>query len=310
MSDEIVRRLRNRSKESLMYLKESMPVKGIKEADEDEEIKGEEELDTPTEAPEEDIPDTEEEVPAEDSEGDEESEEEEPKAEEEEREEYANPLDNMYAVKYTIGQEVALTYSNGSNSKVHGTIDGYDTEGFYRIKWYNGKTTNGLTDIALADLVEKVKENKCVCGCKDLVVEGKYLVCDRCGRKIRESADPLTKADKDRPSEKKLIRSEAHPISTTIQDSIRNAFKMKKVNEEVESPFFDILIKELDGNFWTRMSELKSDIEELGYEVDELNAEYVLVYGEDEDGEGHTLKIPMGGTSRTMTLDFDRAVQL
>ena len=62
----------------------------------------------------------------------------------------------------------------------------------------------------------------------------------------------------------------------------------------------------LDREFWTRLPELKEDIEDLGYIVEDINAEYVVVASSDDDIE-YSLYIPIGGTSRTMTLDFDRS---
>lgn len=315
--EEIVRRLRSRDQKSLRSLKESLPIKGIREED---EIPGDEEEDTL----EDDIPeeDTQEEMPDTPDGEEEESEVENPDTVEDSpgedpENEFVNPLDNTYAVRYKLGQEVALVYSNGTKSKLAGIIDGYDKEGFYRIKWSNGKTTSGITDIALADLVDDTNESKCVCGSDHFVNEGKLIVCDVCGRRIgdaiTETEDPLQKADKSRPSGKKLVRSEAHPVSTSIQDSIRNAFKKKAIVEaeedyedDEEDDAFERLRSNLEGEFWTRLSELVDDIEELGYTVEDSNEEYVVVSSYDEDDDTQ-IQIPLGGTSRTMTLDFSRA---
>lgn len=226
---------------------------------------------------------------------------------------YENPLDNHYATKFTLGDEVTMTYNTGATSGLKGTIEGYDVEGFYRVKWESGKITNGLTDTALASLVNKsVAESVCVCGHKDFITEGKYIVCDRCGRRIRESLDNLTVLDKERPKGKRMIRSVPHPISTAIRpdisETIRSAVKSKKLlNEESENDNFDSL-RQLDGDFWTRLPELISDIEDLGYTVVDSNAEYIVVeYYDDYRDEVDTLQIPLGGTSRTITLDFSRA---
>ncbi len=314
MSEEIVRRLRNRSKKDLDFLKESLNNNHhLSEAENDEEEKDtdiqepEEELDdTPKDEPEEDAHEEDEYV---DPEGEVEDDSE--SNEDEDSNEYVNPLDNAYAVKHTIGDEVLLAYSNGTNSKLKGEIDGYDKEGFYRVKWSNGLTTNGITDLALSDLITtKHESEKCVCGSTKFVNEGKYLVCDKCGRSIRESNDPLTLADKSRPKGKNLIRSEAHPTSTVlrppISESIRKAFKrsMKESNEE-DIAFYKL--KELEGEFWTRLPELKEDIEDLGYTVDEINQEYVVVSTTDDEDKDYGLLVPITGTSRTMTLDLDRA---
>lgn len=135
---------------------------------------------------------------------------------------YVNPLDNNYAVNYTLGDEVVLTYANGTNSDLVGHVEGYDKEGFYRVKWDSGLTTNGITDIALADFVSSKKESRCICGCDDLITEGRYVVCDNCGRRIREATkmDHLTVLDKQRPKGKRMIRSEAHPMSTAARPNI------------------------------------------------------------------------------------------
>lgn len=315
MSEEIVRRLRNRSKKDLDFLKESLNNHHLSEAEDDEEEK-----DIDIQEPEENIEDTpevedtpEEEDTTEDEyvdpEG--ESEEDSENSDDEDSNEYVNPLDNAYAVKHNIGDEVLLAYSNGTKSKLKGEIDGYDKEGFYRVKWSNGMTTNGITDLALSDLITtKHESEKCVCGSTKFVNEDKYLVCDKCGRRIRESTDPLTLADKSRPKGKKLIRSEAHPTSTLlkppISESIRKAFKrsMKESNEE-DIAFYKL--KELEGGFWTRLPELKEDIEDLGYTVDEINQEYVVISTTDDEDKDYGLLVPITGTSRTMTLDLDRA---
>lgn len=341
MSDEIVRRLNSKRKSNVDLLKESMSKYRLSEAEDDEE---DEEVKDDSTAPEQgkisrsedsddSIVDDEDDVIARASEdlSDKESEDDEyvdPEGDTEEdlgdspetnTDEYTNPLDNNYAVKHTIGDEVLLAYSNGTKSKLKGEIDGYDKEGFYRIRWSNGLTTNGITDLALADLVSPKTESTCVCGSSKFVNEGKNIVCDRCGRRIREAVDPLTLADKSRPKGKKLIRSEAHPVSTVMKPSISEAIKKalkgtssldedhdEDYDEDYDEDVFAKL-KTLDGEFWTRLPELKEDIEDLGYTVDEINNEYVVVSIEDEEGEDYGLLIPIGGTSRTMTLDISRA---
>lgn len=345
MSDEIVKRLRNRSNREKNFLKESLSRTKITEADEDEEsLEPEvEEGDTvespvPEETPEDTPEVSEEEVDSDEEEyvdPDGDTEEENAEEEEGDTKEYINPLDNNYAVKHNIGEEVILAYSNGTKSKLKGEIDGYDKEGFYRIRWSNGLTTNGITDLALANIVQSTDENTCVCGSDHFVTEGKYVVCDNCGRRIRESVDPLTLADKSRPKKKKLIRSEAHPVSTIVKpdisEAIKSALKKKPLNEynpdekyawwsdpededeeEEQDDTIGIpdrfykLYNKLKGDFWTRLPELIEDIEELGYDVVDSNNEYIIVApkGPDSDDE---YQIFLGGTSRTMTLDFARA---
>lgn len=424
--DEIVRRLRNKNFKGTKALKESMPVQGLREEDEEdlttEELPAEEaDMEDEEIISAEEEEDTEEELTPDNAKSPDDGED----------SETENPLDNPYAVNYSIGTKVALSYANGTKSKLTGTIEGYDREGFYRIKWANGKVTRGITDISLADLVdEEISESKCVCGSTKFVNESNKLVCDECGRLLRtvyegnsnegyimwvpshrtgsrkdydfdnfeeaikaavnkalnsggytidvetlkgrklifqavayyfrdtatltttvgkysftpeinrfkdfiaperiikdildkanatimntnnESNDPLTNADSSRPKGKRMIRSEAHPISTSLDDSIRNAFRgKKKITEEEDTEEyiagpFDSLVKKLRGEFWTRTAEMLDDIAALGYEVLDSNAEYVLVSNEDEEGEEHQLQIPVGGTSRTMYLDFDKS---
>lgn len=158
---------------------------------------------------------------------------EEPVVREPVEEENPNPLDNTYAVEFAIGDEVTVSRANGSKSDLHCTIEGYDKDGFYRVKWPDGSVTNGLTDIALAGIATRVKESVCICGSKNFVTEGVDLVCDLCGRKINEKMDHLTVIDKSRPKGKKMIRSEAHPVSTakkpniSIEETIRSALRKK-----------------------------------------------------------------------------------
>lgn len=340
MSEEIVRRLMQHKDKS--FLKESMNIQHrLLEAEDDEE----EELDTeivddefdPDEEFEEpevedevdDAPkkrptppsfdDDEVDMDSESGSGDEDT----PASEldiEDHTGDNTNPLDNIYAVNYQIGEEVTVGYTNGTSTGLAGTIDGYDEEGFYRIKWENGLTTNGISDLALLDKVDGLKENKCVCGCSEFVNEDKELVCDRCGRKMKESFDILTLADKSRPKGKKLIRSIPHEMSTAdrpnipdISEAIKSALSGSKINEEEEEfdeGLFDKLIDELQGQFWTKLPELQEDISDLGYGVDDINGEYVVVYAEDEEGEEHQLMIPIGGTARTITLDFSKSKEL
>ena len=92
-----------------------------------------------------------------------------------------------------------------------------------------------------------------------------------------------------------------------ISETIRKAFKGMSINEDYDdSDVFATARDELEGRFWTRLPELVEDIEELGYDVLEYNAEYVVIAPEDEDSD-EQYYIPIGGTSRTMTLDFERA---
>lgn len=300
MSEEIVRRLRNKQSKNLLFINESIN-------EEDETLGDEEESGVDTE----DSLSSESDPLEDDSEeGSSSTKEKIIKNETPETNGNPNPLDNIYAVKFELGDRVALAYANGSSSDMKGTIEGYDKEGFYRVKWDNDHTSNGMTDILLTGITFGSEEsNSCICGGTDLVIEGKYVVCDRCGRKIRESTDQLTLADKSRKKDKKLIRSEAHPVSTVLKPSVSECIKStfkKTIKEDLEEDIFSSL-KSLSGSFWTKTSEIIEDIEDLGYEVLEINSEYVLISKEDEDGNDKELMIPLGGTSRTMTLDLNRS---
>lgn len=356
---EIVRRLQANRTKNLKYLKESLPIKGLREKDDEEEEEllpaEDEELEDLT-PPEEEIPADEEISPEDETPVEEETPEEpelKPAAPKKTSGENINPLDNSYAVNYKLGQRVSLMYTNGNDTKLHGTIEGYDKEGFYRVKWDNGLLTNGMTDITIAELIEDTQESKCICGSAEFVNEGKSLVCDKCGRRIRESKkglDQLAIADKARPKGKRLIRSEAHPISTahpsgaglsedteeqnkkSIDSVLRNAFSKKKTmkdsynfddeygngwlsdredddeDQDYAAPNVpDVIYKlynKLNGEFWTRLPELVEDVEEQGFEVVDSNSEYIVVSPENSDTE---VQIYLGGTSRTMTLDFDKS---
>lgn len=151
-----------------------------------------------------------EEEPAED-----EDPEEAPQEEPAEEEDYINPLDNSYAVKFTIGDDVFITYANGSNSKLKAKVQGYDAEGFYRVEWPDGSTTNGITDLALA-LSSSVKESKCVCGASKFIREGKVYTCDRCGRPKSAAIKEATKKKQQAPR----IRAEQRPVSTANRPNI------------------------------------------------------------------------------------------
>lgn len=344
--EEIVRRLRKANSKTVALLKEGMSKYRLTEADEDEEESNPFDLDIPDSDEEE--TDSQEEFAPEDSgeeeergdnenspsppashssspsigsvEDDEEGDAEVTEPEDEDalgkdtEKANVNPLDNDYAVNYKMGDEVVLSYSDGTNSKLKGTVDGYDAEGFYRIKWASGLTTSGITDIALNDLVSH-NTNECICGSSHFVNEGNYVVCDTCGRRIRENIDQLTKLDKSRPKGKRMIRSEAHPISTAVKpsigESIRRALSAPlREDEDYEEDYsvFDTLKDELDNQFWTRKDELVSDIESLGFIVDEIDDEYVIISHEDD--EENVMQVPIGGTSRTMNLDFRRSRML
>lgn len=242
--DEIVRRLRkfNHTEE----LKESMNLDYLLEKDgedeDEEEVNPEETPDTESpedapvdeEVPEEDEPERNIPIPGfsdDEGEGEEEITPDNLGDATPEDNEHKNPLDNNYAVNFRLGQEVLLAYDDGTKSELGGTIEGYDAEGFYRIRWKNGKITEGFTDISIRDLVDNVGESlKCVCGNSEFINESNQIVCDCCGRVLKESSNPLELADKKRPKGKKLIRSEAHPISTAIKPEISES--KEEVNDD------------------------------------------------------------------------------
>lgn len=289
MNDEIVRNLMKKKRSGMSNIKFSLLHESLREAEEDEELdmtpEGEEEeeiVDTPEgeeeEAPEEDTTE-EEEAPAEEEEV-------------EEKPENTNPLDNHYAVNYKIGDRVVFVHTSGAKSEITGVVEGYDKEGFYRIKCDDGTLFNGVTDILLSEKVSEDRRTRCVCGSTDFVQENGYMICDRCGRYIDEVA-PVSESKNIK--KRSFIRAEAHPMSTATRPNI---------NEDYEEDAFAAVRQELQGSFWTRLPELVEDIEELGYDVLESNSEYVVIAPIDSDEEYY---IPIGGTSRTMTLDFERA---
>jgi len=96
-----------------------------------------------------------------------------------------NPLDNVYAVNYTIGDPVVLVYTDNRKSKLTAVIDGYDKQGFYILKWGNNKRTPGVTDTMISSIVQNQESTmECICGSKNIIKENNNLVCDDCGRLI------------------------------------------------------------------------------------------------------------------------------
>lgn len=298
MNDPIVMKLMSQKRNSLF---ESAGIKdkikyALEEAEEDEE-----ELDSP--AGEEDS--KKEEKPSRKisperqkregpSQGEGPEEKEEPKEEKPEKKKYSNPLQNDYATHYKIGDAVAIVYTDGTATEMKGTVDGYDPDGFYRIRLGDGSTLNGITDKSLS--IMNTNEGTCVCGSKDFVTEGKSLVCDNCGRIIKESCDNRSKICP-KPSN---VTTKVKP---SIEESIKRALRKKKINEDSKG-FFGL--HRLKGEFWTTIDDLVSDVEDLGFEVIDANDEYIIIVdpSSEEDAE---LQIPLGGTLRTKTLDLDRA---
>lgn len=335
MSEEIVRRLRSRCQESLRMIKDSLPADGEVEEEEDDisdEDTPEEDVDTTEEDTSEDEvdPDKQDTAPEQgpmprrseggraSSSGEEDTTDEVPEEDPSDEldsgggKDNVNPLDNQYAVKFALGEKVAIAYANGTATDAEAVIEGYDKEGFYRIKLPDGMVINGLTDISLTSLVKGTNESKCICGSHHFVNEGKSVVCDTCGRVIKENSQ-LTILSKEKSKEKNIIRPVLHPVSTAnkpnISENIRKAFSRKKSlkeDEEMETDAFQELRNSLEGEFWTRLPEIVADIEELGYDVLEANGEYIVVAPKDEDDDSQ-MQIPLGGTARTMTLDFRKA---
>lgn len=68
-------------------------------------------------------------------------------------------------------------------------------------------------------------------------------------------------------------------------------------------------LEQLKGQFWTRLEELKEDIEEMGFFVEELNREYVTVWANEEENEDSSewvnnpeWVIRLAGTERTIVI--------
>lgn len=70
---------------------------------------------------------------------------------------------NEYSVKYNVGDVVKFIHAGNKESDETATITGYDNEGFYKVKWPDGKESEGLHDKNLK-LVSKsdLKESKIV----------------------------------------------------------------------------------------------------------------------------------------------------
>ena len=254
MHDPIVSRLFSQKRKALFEAKNS-EVKyfqyPINEADEDEDDLEDEDLDIDdtsqedesiddeeysdyededTPGPEENIPlsrssrgssrevdgdHSEEDIPPED--------EEEPVEEEEPEQTHPNPLENDYAIRFQIGDDVVVSYAKGSQSEMKAMIDGYDKDGFYRIRWADGMTSNGFTDAALAQPASRATENVCVCGGSKFIREGKDIICDHCGRVKNRSISKIYK--------------KPHDITTAVKpdisEAIRRAFRQNvSLNEE------------------------------------------------------------------------------
>ena len=58
----------------------------------------------------------------------------------------------------------------------------------------------------------------------------------------------------------------------------------------------------LKDRWFRNLAELKEEIQEIGYDIDECNREYIVVSAEDDDEE-ETFELRLGGTERTITIE-------
>ena len=143
----------------------------------------------------------------------------------EEDKDVKNPLDNPYAVSFEIGQRVTLVYTDGSSTSVDATIEGYDKEGFYRVRLDSGLTISGLTDLCLVEYVSSnlhEGSRSCVCGHSKFVEEDGVLVCDYCGRPIDEGDDMSILEISPRQYTRKKIKSILNKMSTGDKPDIND----------------------------------------------------------------------------------------
>lgn len=61
----------------------------------------------------------------------------------------ATNIGNKYCTKFKIGQEVRFNHGGGQYSDEVATISGYDKDGFYKVTWEDGSTSEGLSDAQL-----------------------------------------------------------------------------------------------------------------------------------------------------------------
>ena len=69
-----------------------------------------------------------------------------------------------------------------------------------------------------------------------------------------------------------------------------------------ELPLKENLMENLGGQFWTRLEELKEEIEEYGYRVLEINDEYVVVENDTDDEEEETV-LYLGHANTTIWIE-------
>lgn len=56
---------------------------------------------------------------------------------------------NKYCIQFKIGDEVRFNHGGGQYSDEVATISGYDKDGFYKVTWEDGSTSEGLSDTQL-----------------------------------------------------------------------------------------------------------------------------------------------------------------
>lgn len=67
-------------------------------------------------------------------------------------------------------------------------------------------------------------------------------------------------------------------------------------------------LESIMNGWYGRLDDMKEDIEELGYEVIEMNREYISCYSEEEDDTEYVIKL--GGTERTIIAESIREVRV
>lgn len=76
----------------------------------------------------------------------------------------------------------------------------------------------------------------------------------------------------------------------------------EEINRIRELPLKENLMENLGGQFWTRLEELKEEIEEYGYRVLEINDEYVVVENDTDDEEEETV-LYLGHANTTIWIE-------
>ena len=79
----------------------------------------------------------------------------------------------------------------------------------------------------------------------------------------------------------------------------------EEINRIRELSLKENLMENLGGQFWTRLEELKEEIEECGYRVLEINDEYVVVENDTDDEEEETV-LYLGHANTTIWIERAR----